>query len=74
MKKLDQIRLSHAIQRKMVVDGLTTRPAAEIIGVSKATLNRLVNCKFMPDVNTYYLVCQWLGRGMEFYFTKNKVK
>lgn len=71
-KSFDQVRFSHSIQRKMIVDRHTTRSAAEAIGTSAATLNRLVNCKFLPDVNTCFVVCGWLGRPMEFFFTKKK--
>lgn len=36
-------------------------------GVSKATLSRLQNKK-VPDIETYYKLCKWIGSPLEKYF------
>jgi len=72
MKQFDTHRFARSIQRQMSESGLTTRPAAKKIGISPATLNRLVNGVFLPDINTLFAVCKWLGRGMEFFYTNKK--
>lgn len=72
MKTFDQLRFSLAIKQNMLAASHSTRSAAKAIGTSPATLNRLINCKFLPDVNTCFAVCKWLGRDMEFFFTNKK--
>ena len=44
---------------------------AKKIGISKATLSRLVNKKFVPDLETFFKVCKYIGYNMQDFF-KNK--
>lgn len=40
--------------------GLNCRKAATEIGISPATLSRIENEKFTPDVWTLYKCCKWM--------------
>ena len=47
------------------------RDAAKEIGISASTLNRIELRKFLPDLETYFKCCQWIGYDMKQFFLKN---
>lgn len=55
------------LTKRCVTLRVGVREAAEKIGISAATLSRLENRK-LPDIETYYKCCQWLGKSMDCYF------
>ena len=56
-------------QRKFKKQSL--RAAAADIGISPATLSRIENHK-KPDIDSFYMICKWLGREDFFSFFINK--
>lgn len=44
------------------------REEAKQSGVSAATLSRLENCKFLPDLITYWQCCRYLSVPMDTFF------
>ena len=48
----------------------TFRVVCPEVGVSTATLCRIENKKFIPDLQTYYKICQWLKVPLEKYFVE----
>ncbi len=56
-------------QRKLKKQSL--RAAAADIGISPATLSRIENHK-KPDIDSFYMICKWLGREDFFSFFINK--
>jgi transcriptional regulator with XRE-family HTH domain len=56
-------------QRLITKPSVSTREAARQIGISASTLSRLENRRFVPDIYTYYSVCAWLDKPMDYFFT-----
>lgn len=52
---------------------ISLRKAAKQIGISAASLSRIENEKFTPDLETFYKCCLWSNYKMEMFFklTKN---
>ncbi len=68
--------LTTHITNKRVVDAkkhvlISSSAAAKIIGLSKATMSRVMNGGAV-DIISLYKICKWLGKPMETYFTKTK--
>lgn len=59
-------KFSQDIGRKMYDKRLNNRQASETIGVSKATMSRLVS-GYYPDLITYAKVCKFLGCSLDKY-------
>lgn len=68
--KLNQSRLAKALLKKLSAEGISFRAAAKSSDISAATLNRLANRQFLPDVNTYAKCCRWLEEDMIYFFDK----
>ena len=47
---------------------ISLRDAAQQIGISPATLNRLELGKQIPDIETFYKCCQWTELDMNKFF------
>lgn len=55
------------ITKRLIEGKLTLRQAAEKVGVSSATLNRIENSR-LPDVETFAKCCIWLETDAKSYF------
>lgn len=53
---------------------MSLREASKEIGISVATLHRLTKEKFKPDIDTYFLCCQWMELPMDFFIRKTTSK
>ena len=68
----DTEKFSKAIKTKRVIDLDTgVREAAELIGVSAATVSRCEN-QALPDIVNYSKICAWLEVSMEKFIKKSK--
>ena len=68
--KFSPSKFARYLVRQSKANGLSNRQAAAQIGISAATYNRLVNEKFLPDINTYAACCLWLDCEMGHFFTR----
>lgn len=67
-KKFDYWAFSSDIRHKRVVEKrIKQRECAAEIGISTPTLCRAEN-GYAIDLNTYFYLCEWLGKPMETYF------
>jgi DNA-binding Xre family transcriptional regulator len=68
--------LTTHITDKRVVDAkkhilISSTAAATIVGISKATMSRVMNGGAV-DIISLYKICKWLGNPMETYFKVSK--
>lgn len=74
--ELNRHNFSKSVKTKRVIEEKKDmRTASKEIGISAATLSRIERGK-IPDVNTFFLCCKWLGVSMdsffgEYYFLKH---
>ncbi len=64
------------LRGKMLVDkdtdtSISGRKAAALSGVSVATFSRIIRGN-EPDLTTFALICKWLSKPMESFFSKSK--
>lgn len=60
------------IRRKRIIElDLSMDACCALIGISKATLSRCES-GILPEIKTYYLVCNWLGVSLDYYFREDK--
>jgi transcriptional regulator with XRE-family HTH domain len=72
--KLDRDSLAKAIKQKRIIElEESTRVVAKYIGCSAATVSRLER-RSLPDVETYFNVCSWLGVQPSSFFVPSKTK
>ena len=48
--------------------GKSLRQSAKEIGISASTLSRLNNEQIIPDLETFYKCCLWLGVKLDYFF------
>ena len=70
MKKFNSEYFAERLLIKQRVYALSVRKAAKEIGISAASLSRLNNSKFIPDINTFNSCCDWMGLPMGIFFIK----
>lgn len=63
----------HLRQKRLIERNETMQVIADELNISKATLSRCENCK-TPELETYALLCEWLGMPMNQFFKKGKIK
>lgn len=64
-------KLAYDLNQRRYYDRLSLREVSQMLKVSKATLSRIEN-GHMPDLKTYILVCRYLNRPFNHYFTVTK--
>jgi transcriptional regulator with XRE-family HTH domain len=67
--KLDKEKLGYRLRIKQIALHLSVTMAAKEIGISKSTLSRINRELAIPDVESYYKICQWLQEPMEYFFS-----
>lgn len=72
MTELNSTLLAEMIKSKRGNRGLR-EAAKEIGGVSAPTLSRIENGN-LPDIDTYFRLCQWLDVPSDFFSVKNTAK
>jgi transcriptional regulator with XRE-family HTH domain len=71
MKTLDTQRFADMLKAKRGNMGLRA-VAEEIGGVSASTLSRIEQGN-LPDIDTYFRICNWLGVSTDFFSFTNEV-
>ncbi|MBD2705525.1 helix-turn-helix transcriptional regulator [Spirosoma sp. BT702] len=65
---LDLRKLAKALDEKRYKERVTLRELSKELGVSTSTLSRLESGR-MPDLTTYIIVCRYLNRPFNHFFT-----
>jgi transcriptional regulator with XRE-family HTH domain len=45
---------------------------SETIGIPNAILKRIVNDRSIPDLCSYWWLCRWLGKPVDYYLLKKR--
>lgn len=69
--EFDGEKFRQAVKLKRGSLGLSLRAMSDLTGVHFATLSRCENGT-LPDLNTFALICEWLGEPMLAFHKKTK--
>jgi transcriptional regulator with XRE-family HTH domain len=67
-------KFGQAIIAKRTKDGTSLRDLEKQTGLHKTTVYRAELAESLPDIDTYFKICQWLEVPLDKFFVKGKNK
>ncbi len=72
MATFDAVRFSVAVQMKRKMCNLSTKELGEITSLSSATISRIEQEEYAPEMVTFLRLCDWLDLEPQQFFKKVK--
>jgi DNA-binding XRE family transcriptional regulator len=55
--------------KRVIEEDLGVTKLGNLLGISGATISRIENEVYLPDINTYAKICYWLKKPMSTFIT-----
>lgn len=70
MKKVNILKHSLAkdVKAKMILELTNISQTAEIIGIDRTTLSKILSCSRTPDLRSYILINHWLQLPFNYHY------